>query len=161
MSKHYGVTKLIRDGIYMENTKLMCLVIALFAIVAVSSNAVWARGGYVGHGSYGGSFSHGHSHSRTNLGIYLGGGYYGGGFYGPGYYGAYGFGNPFFYPPYYNYPPVVVAPAAPPVYVEQRNAVPAQPQTNYWYYCRNPDGYYPYIKECPNGWLQVVPQPTQ
>ncbi len=143
----------------MENSKLMWLAVALFTIVAVSSNAVWARGGYGG--------GHGHGHGHSHLGINIGGGFfgpgfYGGGFYGPGAYGAYGFGNPFFYPPpYYAYPPVVVAPAAPPVYVEQRNAAPAQPQTNYWYYCRNPDGYYPYIKECPNGWLQVVPQPGQ
>lgn len=38
----------------------------------------------------------------------------------------------------------------PPVYEQQ----PPQP---YWYYCQNPGGYYPYVQQCPNGWLQVVP----
>ena len=133
----------------MEKIKLICMAIILFALVVVSSNSVWARGG---HG-------HGHSH----IGINIGGGYwdyYGSGFYGPGYYGGYGFGNPFFYPPAY-YPPVVVAPVTPPVYIEQTPAEPDESQTNYWHYCRNPEGYYPYIKECPDGWLQVVPQPGQ
>ena len=29
--------------------------------------------------------------------------------------------------------------------------------SNYWYYCRNPAGYYPDAQTCPSGWLQVVP----
>jgi hypothetical protein len=33
----------------------------------------------------------------------------------------------------------------------------AQPQ--YWAYCQNPEGYYPYVQECPGGWLAVVPTP--
>jgi len=51
-------------------------------------------------------------------------------------------------------PPVIVQPP-PPVYTQQP---PSDP--NYWYYCENPRGYYPYIKECPGGWMKVVPQPT-
>jgi hypothetical protein len=39
--------------------------------------------------------------------------------------------------------------------------VPSQGSSNYWHYCRNPEGYYPYVKNCPNGWLQVAPQPGQ
>ena len=31
----------------------------------------------------------------------------------------------------------------------------------YWYYCQNPMGYYPYVKECPNGWMKVVPKVPQ
>ena len=41
--------------------------------------------------------------------------------------------------------------AAPPVttgYVEQ---------TGYWYYCTDPEGYHPYVRDCPGGWMQVVP----
>jgi hypothetical protein len=76
-------------------------------------------------------------------------------------------GSPWYYPPpYYYYPapvaPVVVAPSAPPVYVEQgASAAPEQPQanSNYWYYCSSPDGYYPYIKQCPGGWKRVAPEP--
>jgi hypothetical protein len=56
----------------------------------------------------------------------------------------------YYYPaPVYPYPdpyrpPVAVVPPAP--------AAPA-----YWYYCRNPAGYYPYVPDCPSGWL---PQPA-
>jgi len=37
---------------------------------------------------------------------------------------------------------------------------PAPPQPVipvYWYYCRKPEGYYPYVKKCPDGWMKVVP----
>lgn len=57
--------------------------------------------------------------------------------------------------PYYYPPTVIVRPAEPQVYIER--AVP-QPQA-YWHYCSNPQGYYPYVKECPGGWQQVVPAP--
>ncbi len=58
-------------------------------------------------------------------------------------------GPPVYPVPYYAPAPVVVQ-SAPPVYEQQ----PPQP---YWYYCQNPGGYYPYVQQCPNGWLQVVP----
>ncbi|HSB71522.1 MAG TPA: hypothetical protein VLT62_19515 [Candidatus Methylomirabilis sp.] len=57
------------------------------------------------------------------------------------------------YPPYYPAPPVVYQPPSPAIQAEP----PAQV---YWYYCENPQGYYPYVKECPGGWRQVAPQPT-
>jgi hypothetical protein len=66
-----------------------------------------------------------------------------------------GIGAPLFYPYAYPYPvysPPAVVEAAPPVYV--------QSEQQYWYYCRSAQGYYPYVKECPDGWLQVVPQPS-
>jgi hypothetical protein len=64
-------------------------------------------------------------------------------------------GAPWLYPawpsyPYYSPPPVVIERQAP-VYVQP------EPQPQYWYYCQNPQGYYPYIQRCPGGWLQVVP----
>jgi hypothetical protein len=42
-----------------------------------------------------------------------------------------------------------------PVYVQ--SPVYDQPQTQYWAYCRSPQGYYPYVSECPAGWLPVAP----
>ena len=30
----------------------------------------------------------------------------------------------------------------------------------YWYYCRDPAGFYPDAQTCPSRWLQVVPNPT-
>lgn len=68
--------------------------------------------------------------------------------------------GPWYYPPYYwDYPPrVVVVPAPqPPVYIEQ-NPAPAAQASNYWYYCVDAKAYYPYVKDCPGGWQQVVPQ---
>lgn len=115
-----------------------------------------------------------HRHGHLNLGINLGGygSYYGPGFYGYGNYGfggygfggygfgGYGYGYPSYYPPPYVYlPTVVMVPTTPPVYTEQQQAQPAQPQTGYWHYCQNPQGYYPYVKNCPGGWLQVSPSP--
>jgi hypothetical protein len=67
---------------------------------------------------------------------------------------------PWYYPPYYYYPPAVVAvPAAPTTYIEQGSSRPAaSPRSSYWYYCEASKTYYPYVKECPGGWLRVVPQ---
>lgn len=75
------------------------------------------------------------------------------------------------YPPYPSpvyYPPVVIE-RAPTVYVEQVPTpvpVPApvaptvSPQpANYWYYCQAAQGYYPYVKQCPGGWVKVLPKP--
>ena len=137
----------------MRNITLIYLAIALLAIIA--SDSVLAHGG----------------HRHLNLGINVGG-YYGPGFYGYGNYGfgnygfggygfgGYGYGYPFYYPPPYGYPPtVVVVPTTPPVYTQQQQVQPVQPQTNYWHYCQKPQGYYPYVKNCPGGWLQVTPQP--
>ena len=70
---------------------------------------------------------------------------------GPGYWGPGGWGPaPYYYPG----PPVVVQ--QPPAYEQ---AAPPQAPT-YWYYCPNPQGYYPYIQQCPNGWMPVVPPTT-
>jgi hypothetical protein len=94
-----------------------------------------------------------------------------GGFWGPRFRGgvfigpSIGFGvyAPLWAPPpvYYAPPPVLeqgyVAPqgyAQPPAYGPQADG--AGPNAGYWYYCNNPQGYYPYIREC-NGQWQTVP----
>lgn len=155
-----------------------CMVIAL--IGAVTSNPVWARGGGGGHFGGGGGFHGGGFRGGGHFGggHFGGGGFRGGGFgygrgiyglgiglglgYGIGYYGGYG-GYPY-YGGYggggYGYPPnVVTVPTSPPVYIQQSPPVVQQYQSGYWYYCSNPEGYYPYVKECPNGWQQVPPTP--
>ncbi|MBU4261882.1 MAG: hypothetical protein KKC76_08395 [Proteobacteria bacterium] len=70
---------------------------------------------------------------------------------------------PYYYPQTYYYPspPVYVTPPQPPVYIERPQAESAAPQQVYWYYCTDPAGYYPTVKECPGGWLQVLPQTQQ
>lgn len=74
-------------------------------------------------------------------------------FWGPWYYPP----QASYYPPYY--PPAVVEQSAPPVYVEQQPAASPSTPSNDWYYCVSAKTYYPYIKECPDGWQRVSPQP--
>jgi hypothetical protein len=87
-----------------------------------------------------------------------------------------------YYGPYYRpywYPPAVVVPPYPatvyppavvtvrpsqPVYVEQSqpSTIPAEPptaQVNWWYWCAEAQGYYPYVRQCPGVWQRVPPQP--
>jgi FKBP-type peptidyl-prolyl cis-trans isomerase FkpA len=37
---------------------------------------------------------------------------------------------------------------------------PQSGQAPSWYYCDDTKAYYPYVRECPSGWRQVVPQTT-
>ena len=126
-----------------------------------------------GHRHFGGggrshfSYGHrhiGHYHPRINFGLNFGG-FYGPGYYGTGFYGYpywSGYSNPYYFSRAYAYPSPLISPATPPVYIERQVTVAdsTQSQSNYWYYCRNPEGYYPYVKQCPEGWLQVAPQPV-
>jgi hypothetical protein len=45
-----------------------------------------------------------------------------------------------------------------PYYEQVPNAL-APPRPSYWYYCPSSNAYYPYVKDCPEGWQQVAPQP--
>ena len=90
----------------------------------------------------------------------------GGGFHGPAFHGGFhhpGFarsrsrvslgtqiflGDPFWWGPPAPYVPPV-GQESPPVY--------AAPPVTYWYYCSNPAGYYPYVQQCPGGWVTVAP----
>ena len=45
-----------------------------------------------------------------------------------------------------------VPPAPPP---QETQASP--PQAYRWFYCQDPAGYYPTVRDCPKGWLQVEP----
>lgn len=84
---------------------------------------------------------HHHHRGHSHLGIGLG----------------FHFGSPFYYPPpfYYPYPSMVVAPppAPPPTYIEQ-----PRPAEGYWYYCHRPQGYYPQVQACAEGWEAVAPR---
>jgi hypothetical protein len=71
--------------------------------------------------------------------------------------------SPWYYPPPYYYGAPVVVRSAPVTYIEQGSSQPvSQPGGsggNWWYYCETTRGYYPYVKECPAGWLRVQPTP--
>lgn len=64
------------------------------------------------------------------------------------------------YYPYPYYPPVVVAPPAS-GYVEQApsNVYSTRPAPAVYYYCAAAKGYYPYVRDCPEGWERVPAQP--
>lgn len=114
--------------------------IAILAAALTSGMASADRG----HG-------HGHGHrSHFDLGFYFG---------APAPYPY-----PYYYSPYpyyaYPYPPVISAPASPPVYIERGVEQDDEVSEDYyWYHCDDPEGYYPYVKECPGGWQQVEPKP--
>ena len=113
----------------------------LFLAFGLAGESAWAHG----------------SRAWVGVGVYVGPPVVWGSVWGP------------WYPPPYYYPPapapvIVVPPATPPVYVEQAPAAPveAAPETpRYWYYCPSGKAYYPYVKECPEGWQRVLPQPEK
>jgi hypothetical protein len=97
-----------------------------------ASSAEARRGGHGGHGP------------RVGVGFWI----------GPGW------GWPYYYPSYYYpyYPPeqTIVIQQQPEGFAQP---LPQEEQPLYWYYCKDPQGYYPYVKKCPNGWMKVVPTP--
>lgn len=146
----------------MKYLKLISAGLLLLA-AATASNSVLAYGPgghhYGGH-HYGGHHDGGYHHGGARVGVFVGAPFIGFGAPFYGYPGGYGYA----YGPYGYYGPTttIVTQAAPEVYVERSNALSSGPASDgYWYYCNRPDGYYPYVKECPNGWQKVPPQPTQ
>ncbi len=107
--------------------------------------ALGAAGAASAHGR------HGHRGGHASLGLYFGvplAAPYAPYYYPPSYY----------YPRYYYAPaPVVVTPA--PTYYLQQDT-PPPPPAGYWYYCRDPQGYYPQVPQCPTPWQQVPAQPS-
>ena len=128
------------------------LAATVFAASIVACPSAWAdRGnGHYGHGYEG----HGHGYWGWGLGLLAGTALFLAAteprpvYYPPPAYVA----PPVYYPPravVVPSAPVVVAPPAQPVYVEQA----------WWYYCTRPAGYYPYVQTCPSGWTRVSPTP--
>jgi hypothetical protein len=122
------------SGVIMKSRGFVVMLVAMLMVGMASSASAH---GYRGH-----------------VGVYIGGPVWG----------------PMWYPPYspYYYPPqvVVVPQAQPPVYIEQQQdtapaAAPAVGSHQYWYFCKSGKGYYPYVKECPEGWQKVLPQPEK
>lgn len=93
-------------------------------------------------GAVSSAWAHDRGH-RPRMGVYIGVpfGYH---WYGP--------------PPYYYYPPTVIV-REPQVYIERGAPQPSPQAEAYWYYCSSSRTYYPYVKECPEGWQRVVPTP--
>ena len=127
-------------------------------------------GSWHGSGSHGGSW-HGGGHGsgnrwHGNVGVYFGpywGSYWGWPYaypYAYPYYSYPYYGYPYRYDPYpyYDYPDDYPYPAyvpQPRAYIER---TPQAASTVYWYYCTDPAGYYPYVKDCSRPWKRVLPQ---
>jgi hypothetical protein len=107
------------------------LLLGLALAAAAGSSPAWAHGG---HG-------YGHGHGHSSFGLYLG----------------VPLGVPYYYPaPAYAYSAPIIVNQPPTVYIERD----PQPASGYWYYCRNPQGYYPQVPSCPTPWQQVPANPT-
>jgi len=115
--------------------KLIRISVIIVALLMACTTPSQARGGGHGHGGWG-------------WGPALGLGLFG--------LGLWEISQPHYY---YSYPAPVVQQPIQEIYVQP---APQQPATNgYWYYCQSPEGYYPYVKQCPRGWMKVVPSPPQ
>ena len=132
------------------------LIVVLLAGPALPAEAAGGGGSHGGgsmsgggfHGGGGGATAGSTGARGSSSGAASGGGAGRGG-------GDRGIGEPSY--PYYTAPSVVVQ-QAPTGYTQQEPAPPAAPQ--YWYYCQKAGAYYPYVKDCPGGWMPVVPQPA-
>lgn len=127
--------------------RAISIVFSVLVLLSLSILPVFAdRRGHGGH-HYGSRFVFSSS-------VWIGPGWDGWGpWWGPHYYPYYPYYPNYYYYPYYTEPPVVIQ-QQPPTYVEP---TPQPEEQYYWYYCPNPQGYYPYVKKCPSGWLKVIP----
>ncbi|SDC46881.1 hypothetical protein SAMN05216345_102419 [Cupriavidus sp. YR651] len=138
------------------NGRKLCQIALAFTALAATVASTSALAG--GHGGYY------HSRARVGVGVYVGPGWGWGPGWGPGWGYPYGYGP--YYPGYgyYPAPAVVTVPANPPQYIEQgSDGNPALTDGSspnaWWYHCDQPEGYYPYVKNCPGGWQRVPAQP--
>ncbi len=131
----------------------ICIILMIIALVAANAVPVYAQGR--GHGG-GGHGDRGDWHGRSSFSgsIWIGPGWGG---WGP-WWGSYPYYPyyPFYYPYYYSEPPIVMEERAP-SYAEP---APQAEEEYYWYFCPDSGNYYPYVKQCPSGWLKVVPRQT-
>jgi hypothetical protein len=108
-----------------------------------------------GHGRHGGYSGHGNVGVRVVVDPFL----FAPRYYPSPYYYPRSYYSPYYYPPYYYPPAVVTVPTEPPVYIERGEAAePASRASASWYYCADPQGYYPDVEQCPGGWQAVAPR---
>jgi len=132
---------------------VIAVVTLTLSFAGIEVAPAWAarghEGAHGGHEFYGGHDFHGGREFREHE-------FHHRGFGGPVFLGPSIGWDPFWYPyPAYSYAPPVVTDPAPQAYVQQPQA------PGYWYYCTEAGAYYPYVQQCPSGWLTVVPTPAQ
>lgn len=131
------------------------LVYIMVSVLLSAAQAGYAGGGG-GHGGGGHSAGHGGAHGVHHDGDHGGHVAHHGAFHHGGLFiGIDHYFGPYWDPLFHGPAPVIVTQPAPPtVYIEKSE----QRRPYYWYYCSAANGYYPYVKECPQGWMRVVPQ---
>lgn len=83
-------------------------------------------------------------------------------YYSPWYYPSpYYYPGPYYYPPYYYPSGVGPYPTEPPEYVQREEYYGPAESSASWYYCTDPQGYYPYVEQCNVGWIPVAPRPSE
>ena len=113
------------------------------------------------HGDFHRDFRHDHDHDRFGFGFGFGG------FWDPWWdwwptdYWGYPYYYPYYYPPYppYGGSPAAGYPAAPGPATGAPGQASVAPPPQYWYFCDNPQGYYPYVQNCSTTWKQVAATP--
>ena len=124
---------------------IVILATMLFASAIPGHARGGGRHGGGGHGFHGGHGWKGHGgHGWGGVGVTIG--------LGP-YWWPYGYPYGYSYAYPYTY--------TPPVYVQPSQQLSIQPPSSppVWYYCDDPQGYYPYVQQCPGGWRTVAPSP--
>ena len=141
----------------------LSLTLIVTLLVGVSSSRVSFAVGHGGGGRGGGGW-----HGGARVGVYLGVPFgFNYGYYPYSYYGSPYYGSPYYAPVPAYYPPMQSAP----IYTEQNDGPQISPQAaprnssqdaqgSWWYYCVDSKTYYPYVNQCPGGWLRVAPQPA-
>lgn len=129
-----------------SNSGKVALVVAALVALVLAGGDAWARGGGSG-GRGGGKSGHGggksgthharsaHHHVRSGSAAFFGG-YWA----GP----AYWLGQNIAYQP------------VEPVYYIERSEEELRTEST-WFYCENDAAYYPYVTNCPAGWVKVAP----
>ena len=109
--------------------------------------------GWKGHGYYGGHGWRGYGyyggHGWKSVGVSIGIGPY----WGP-YWGSYGYPYAYSYGYPYTYPPQIYVQPSPRSSIQPPSSPPV------WYYCEDPQGYYPHVQQCPGGWRTGTGAPS-
>jgi len=140
-------------------------VLVAFMMVFAGAPEAWARAGGGGHGFAGvhhGFVGHGGFGHRGFVRPFCCFGsraFFGIGFGVPWFPFWYPYAYPYFPYPYPAYPAYSASVPVQPPYLVSQGPEAASPAMQPWYYCKSANGYYPYVSQCPGGWVQVSPQP--
>ena len=115
--------------------KLFILLLAILSISPAYAERGWGWGGWVGPALVGGAIAYDLTYPYRY---------------------PYPYAYPYPYPVYEQPYPVYTQPY--PVYAQ---IAPGQPPVQFWYYCSPVKGYYPYVRNCPEGWQSIPIQPPE